>query len=98
MLYVFNFFTTPPILLYAHPFLLLLLFLLLFNSVVFPGLARTADEGLRVETFFVHVMILNYLLRKLSNSFIVIIRSNEPLLHHSVMSCQHLEMSNQSLV
>ena len=66
MLYVFNFFTTPPILLYAHPFLLL------FNSVVFPGLARTVDEGLRVETFFVHVIILNYLLRKLSNSFKVL--------------------------
>ena len=28
----------------------------LFNLIVFPGLARTADESLRVETFFVRVM------------------------------------------
>ena len=62
----FSIFTTPPILLYVQPFLLL------FNSVVFPGLTRTADEGFRIEMFFVYVMILNYLLRKLSNSFIVI--------------------------
>ena len=53
----------PPILLYAHPFLLL------FNSVVFPGLARTADEDLWVENILCICDDINYLLRKLSNSF-----------------------------
>ena len=71
----FLFFHHTPYLVIRTPVLLLL------KLVVFPGFARTADKGLQVEMFCVHVIILNFLLQKLSNSFIVIIPSSEPLLH-----------------